>query len=67
MPTPSLLPELLWRAPELLRDIKGTIATLAGDVYSFSIILQELVMWGEPYDAEQAIMDVDGNSHSNQW
>ena len=62
-----MLSELLWRAPELLRDTKCAVATQAGDVYSFSIILQELVIWGEPYDAEQAIMDVDGKSHTIQW
>ncbi|NXW72504.1 GUC2F cyclase, partial [Hirundo rustica] len=42
--------ELLWTAPELLRDPdmcrKGTIK---GDVYSFAIILQEVVARGPPY------------------
>ncbi|XP_053162134.1 retinal guanylyl cyclase 2-like [Hemicordylus capensis] len=42
--------ELLWTAPELLRDpamyIKGTFK---GDVYSFAIILQEVVVQGPPY------------------
>uniref|UniRef100_A0A3P9I4W7 Guanylate cyclase n=1 Tax=Oryzias latipes TaxID=8090 RepID=A0A3P9I4W7_ORYLA len=42
--------ELYWTAPELLRDLthfhKGTYK---GDVYSFSIILQEVVVRGPPY------------------
>uniref|UniRef100_A0A8C9L144 Guanylate cyclase n=1 Tax=Serinus canaria TaxID=9135 RepID=A0A8C9L144_SERCA len=42
--------ELLWTAPELLRDPdmcrKGTIK---GDIYSFAIILQEVVARGPPY------------------
>lgn len=42
--------ELLWTAPELLRDPdmcrKGTVK---GDVYSFAIILQEVVARGPPY------------------
>ncbi|XP_068037831.1 retinal guanylyl cyclase 2 [Anomalospiza imberbis] len=42
--------ELLWTAPELLRDPdmcrKGTIK---GDIYSFAIILQEVIARGPPY------------------
>nr|XP_060623139.1 retinal guanylyl cyclase 2-like [Anolis sagrei ordinatus] len=42
--------ELLWTAPEILRDLqlypKGTFK---GDVYSFAIILQEVLVRGPPY------------------
>lgn len=42
--------DLLWTAPELLRDAnlrrKGT---QPGDVYSFSIVMQEVVLRGEPF------------------
>uniref|UniRef100_H3CJP6 Guanylate cyclase n=1 Tax=Tetraodon nigroviridis TaxID=99883 RepID=H3CJP6_TETNG len=42
--------ELFWTAPEFLRDITSTRkGTSKGDVYSFSIILQEVVVRGPPY------------------
>lgn len=43
--------ELLWTSPELLRNSKGNnkFGTQAGDVYSFGIIMQEVVVRGEPY------------------
>lgn len=45
--------ELLWVAPELLRLVcvppKGT---QKGDIYSFSIILQEIVLRATPYENE---------------
>lgn len=43
--------ELLWTAPELLRNLKGHNrgGTQMGDVYSFGIIMQEVVVRGEPY------------------
>ncbi|CAL4167948.1 unnamed protein product, partial [Meganyctiphanes norvegica] len=48
--TPYSNKDLLWKAPELLRDEqlleKGT---QQGDVFSFSIIMQEVVVRGEPY------------------
>ncbi|XP_064205382.1 retinal guanylyl cyclase 2 isoform X2 [Anguilla rostrata] len=42
--------ELLWTAPELLRAPKpGLNGSLPGDVYSFSIIMQEVVIRGPPF------------------
>ncbi|KAM8904512.1 retinal guanylyl cyclase 2 isoform 3-T3 [Spinachia spinachia] len=45
------LPEdLFWTAPEFLRDLANSRkGTYKGDVYSFSIILQEVVVRGSPY------------------
>lgn len=52
--------ELLWVAPELLpiTVVPGTPATQKGDVYSFAIILEEIVVRGGPYEAALQYMDV---------
>ncbi|KAJ3591128.1 hypothetical protein NHX12_009075 [Muraenolepis orangiensis] len=42
--------ELFWTAPEFLRDPESSRrGTCKGDVYSFAIILQEVVVRGPPY------------------
>ncbi|XP_030608902.1 retinal guanylyl cyclase 2 isoform X2 [Archocentrus centrarchus] len=42
--------ELLWTAPEILRSSQpGLHGTLPGDVYSFAIIMQEVVVRGPPF------------------
>ncbi|VDK29904.1 unnamed protein product [Dibothriocephalus latus] len=42
--------DLLWTAPELLREpMRRTIGTQKGDVYSFGIILQEIICCSEPF------------------
>ncbi|XP_034020718.1 retinal guanylyl cyclase 2 isoform X2 [Thalassophryne amazonica] len=42
--------ELLWTAPEILRSGQmGYHGTLAGDIYSFAIIMQEVVIRGPPF------------------
>lgn len=43
--------ELLWTAPEILRipGQPGVYGTLPGDVYSFAIIMQEVVIRGPPF------------------
>ena len=42
--------ELLWTSPELLRDdVQLARGSVKGDVYSFSIIMQEVIMRGPPY------------------
>uniref|UniRef100_A0A8D3BQS8 Guanylate cyclase n=1 Tax=Scophthalmus maximus TaxID=52904 RepID=A0A8D3BQS8_SCOMX len=49
----SLDPPLLWTAPELLRNpVRG--GSFAGDVFSFSIIIQEVISRSLPY----AMMDM---------
>ncbi|XP_078542104.1 retinal guanylyl cyclase 2 isoform X2 [Lissotriton helveticus] len=46
----ALAQELLWTAPELLRDPHAAMhGTYSGDVYSFSIIMQEVVVRGPPF------------------
>lgn len=51
MPTPSFpTPDQLWTAPELLRDpALERRGTLAGDVFSLGIIMQEVVCRSAPY------------------
>nr|XP_029730687.1 atrial natriuretic peptide receptor 1-like isoform X2 [Aedes albopictus] len=51
--------KLLWVAPELLPTtvIPGTPATQKGDVYSFAIILEEIVVRGDPYETARQFMD----------
>lgn len=51
MPTPSFpSPDQLWTAPELLRDpALERRGTLAGDVFSLGIIMQEVVCRSAPY------------------
>lgn len=51
-PLPATFLELLWSAPELLREeLADGIwrATQPGDVFSFAIIMQEVIVRGEPY------------------
>nr|XP_023835331.1 atrial natriuretic peptide receptor 2-like [Salvelinus alpinus] len=40
---------LLWRAPELPRDSMPSSGTQKGDVYSFGIIVQEVVYRSGPF------------------
>ena len=42
----------LWTAPELLRlDPQESFGTKKGDIYSFGIICQEIVLQSEPYSS----------------
>jgi hypothetical protein len=45
-----LISELLWTAPEHLRDpFPGMKGSEKGDIYSLSIIMQEVILRQEPY------------------
>lgn len=52
--------EFLWVAPEILSVtvLPGTPATQKGDVYSFAIILEEIVVRGGPYESVRQFMPV---------
>lgn len=54
--------ELLWVAPELIPStvIPGNPATQKGDVYSFAIILEEIVVRGGPFEAARQFLDPQG-------
>ena len=40
---------LLWRAPEHLQGLDGACKSQPGDVYSYGIILQEILLRDLPY------------------
>ncbi|CAH2099363.1 unnamed protein product [Euphydryas editha] len=49
---PRTARDLLWTAPEILRETNSATVpggTPAGDVFSFAIIMQEVIVRGEPY------------------
>ncbi|CAD7076674.1 unnamed protein product [Hermetia illucens] len=52
--------KLLWVAPELLplTVLPGTPATQKGDVYSFAIILEEIVVRGGPYETARQFLEI---------
>ncbi|OQV12253.1 Atrial natriuretic peptide receptor 1 [Hypsibius exemplaris] len=41
---------LLWRAPELLRQVMPPKGTQKGDVYSFAIVLQQIILRSDPFE-----------------
>ncbi len=45
----TFLIDLFWTAPELLRQCELPQGTTKGDVYSFGIILQEIILQDRPY------------------
>ncbi|XP_076267348.1 atrial natriuretic peptide receptor 1 [Rhynchophorus ferrugineus] len=53
--------KLLWIAPELLplTLVPGNPATQKGDVYSFAIILEEIIVRGGPYEAARRYLEVE--------
>lgn len=57
--------ELLWTAPEHLRNPDGIIGySQKGDVYSFGIILQEIILRAAPY--ERNVFTAEGKSYQNK-
>ncbi|XP_055342846.1 atrial natriuretic peptide receptor 1-like [Paramacrobiotus metropolitanus] len=59
--TAAVYRSLLWRAPELLRMPMPLNGTPKGDIYSFGILLQQIVQRVGPYertDTEYGVVDV---------
>ncbi|XP_055349485.1 atrial natriuretic peptide receptor 1-like [Paramacrobiotus metropolitanus] len=48
--TERSLTKLLWRAPELLRQAMPPKGTQKGDVYSFAIIIQQIILRSGPFE-----------------
>jgi hypothetical protein len=65
----SFCSELLWVAPELIPStvVPGTPATQKGDVYSFAIILEEIVVRGGPFEAARQFLDPQGDEPIKIW
>ncbi|OQV12410.1 Atrial natriuretic peptide receptor 1 [Hypsibius exemplaris] len=64
---------LLWRAPELLRTNMPVAGTQKGDVYSFAILLQQIILRSEPFEkfgrhhqAEQHKSGIDDGMSSEE-
>ena len=55
----DLLPELLWRAPEHLRHSMPHSGSQPGDVYSFGIVLGEIVTREAPYETELGYLELE--------
>ncbi|XP_046661172.1 atrial natriuretic peptide receptor 1 isoform X2 [Homalodisca vitripennis] len=57
--------KLLWIAPELLKEttVPGHPASQKGDVYSFSIILEEIVVRGGPYELARQTLSIQEILH----
>ena len=58
----TVVPELLWVAPEILRNHPRRSKSQPGDVYSFSIILFEMCTRNEPFITEPWYHTLEGKS-----
>ena len=64
LPYVVLISELLWTAPELLRDeLLLRNQHPKGDVFSFAIILQEVIVRGHPY----CMLEIGPEGKSRAW
>ncbi|OQV16973.1 Atrial natriuretic peptide receptor 1 [Hypsibius exemplaris] len=55
---------LLWRAPELLRLTMPARGTQKGDIYSFAIVLQQIILRSSPYSS--GMLDGEAAAYSYQ-
>ncbi|KAH9495861.1 Nitrogen permease reactivator protein, partial [Bulinus truncatus] len=57
--THSELQKLMWVAPEHIRQLKRVGGSKKGDVYSFAIIMEEVMTRSVPYDSHRAFLEVN--------
>lgn len=57
----SVAAELLWTAPEILRGADKQVGSQKGDVFSFGIILEEIILRGGPYEEASMTLSPQGN------
>ncbi|XP_055899976.1 atrial natriuretic peptide receptor 1-like [Biomphalaria glabrata] len=55
----SELQKLMWVAPENIRQLKCMGGSKKGDVYSFGIIMDEVMTRSVPYDSHRAFLEVN--------
>ena len=52
----------LWLAPEHLRYPSNTTGSKKGDVYSFAIIIHEVITRAAPFDCSDEFLDTEGEN-----
>ena len=57
--------ELLWVAPEHIKENVRVKGSQKGDIYSMGIILEEVILRSQPFDNYRSTMDVTGGCQAN--
>ena len=69
---PEYNASMIWTAPEVLRDQDGStgrglhVYNKSIDIYSFGIILQEVILWGVPYCIQLSRSDITPSGKPNR-
>src|SRR5271165_7253656 len=52
---------LLWRAPELMHRTMPSNGTIKGDIFSFAILVQQIILIKPPYGNNQASWEMSNS------